>query len=274
MSTLHRTSEDAIIEVTRQATAPALVEPGQYAVFHTPAGIEKVDLTGDRYRDTPQRKQGTVVVDNVESFAVYYAKHADSYSEVYANLDAGTVTAVLDAHTTSGPRWGGHRLILAMTPTKPWQRWTEKDRHALPQVAFAEFLEDNLVDIDPDPVPAATMLQVATTFQTATKGSFSSKTNLANGTRQLLFEEETTASSGSGKQAIAVPEKFAIRVAPFADTDRYRIEARLRYRIEGSHLKLLFVLDRPEDALRDAVKDVVEQVKTATGATILIGTPA
>jgi len=273
-STGTRTSEDAIIDITRQATPPALVEPGQYAVFHTPAGIQTVDLTGDRYRDTPQRKRGTVVVDNVESFATYYAKHSDPGTEVYANLDAGTVTAVLDAHTTGTPRWGEHRLILKMTPTKPWQRWTEKDRHPLPQVQFAEFLEDNLVDIDPDPIPAAVMLQVATTFQATTKGSFSSKTSLANGTRQLIFEEETTAGSGSGKQQIAVPEKFAIRVAPFADTDRYRIEARLRYRIEGSNLKLLFVLDRPEDALRDAVKDVVEQVKTATGATILIGTPA
>lgn len=274
MSTDTRTSEDAIIEVARQTTAPALVEPGQYAVFHTPNGIETVDLTGEKYRDAPRRKVGQVVVDNVESFAVYYAKHADEGTEVYANLDRGTVTAVLDAHQQDTPRWADHRLVLKMTPTKPWQRWIEKDRHPLPQVAFAEFLEDNLVDIDPDPVPAATMLQVATTFQTATKGSFSSKTNLSNGTRQLMFEEETSATSGSGKQNIPVPEKFAIRVAPFADTDRYRIEARLRYRIEGSALKLLFVLDRPEDALRDAVKDVVEQVKTATGATILIGTPA
>lgn len=274
MSTDTRTSEDAIIAITRQATPPALVEPGQYAVFHTPNGIQTVDLTGDSYRDTPRRKTGRIVVDNVDSFATYFAKHSDEGTEVYANLDAGTVTAVLDAHQADGPRWAEHRLILKLTPTKPWQRWIEKDRHALPQVLFAEFLEDNLVDIDPDPVPAAVMLQVATTFQTATKGSFSSKTNLSNGTRQLLFEEETTASSGSGKQNIAVPEKFAIRVAPFADTDRYRIEARLRYRIEGSNLKLLFVLDRPEDALRDAVKDVVEQVKTATGTTILVGTPA
>jgi uncharacterized protein YfdQ (DUF2303 family) len=269
-----RTGEDAVIEITRQSTAPALVEPGQYAVFHTPTGIKEVNLTGDQYRDAPRFKTGTIVVANVDSFATYYAKHSDTGTEVYADLDAGRVTAILDAHTSDGPRWAKHRLILELTPTKPWQRWTGKDRTALPQVQFADFLEDNLVDIDPDPVPAATMLQVATTFQAATKGSFSSKVNMASGSRQLLFEEETTASSGGGKQQIAVPEKFAIRIAPFADTDRYRIEARLRYRIESTGLKLFFVLDRPEDSLRDAVKDVVEQVKAATGATIMLGTPA
>ena len=51
--------------------------------------MQKIDLTGDQYRDFPKRKTGTVTVRNVASFERYYAKHADEDSEVFADLDAG-----------------------------------------------------------------------------------------------------------------------------------------------------------------------------------------
>lgn len=272
-----RTENDSVIEVAQTATTPHPLAIGDIAVFRTGDSVEVVDLDTDTYRrrlERPRRKTGTVVVRDVSSFALYYGRHSDDNTEVYADLDNGVITAVLNAHEGTGqPRWEDHRLQLRLQHTEQWLRWTSKDRNLLPQVQFAEFLEDNLIDIATEPVPAATMLQVASTFQALTKGTFSSKADLTSGSRQLLFEETTEATS-TGKQQVPVPEKFAVNLAPFDDVDRYRIEARLRYRIEGAQLKLCFVLDRPEDKLRDAVKQVVDKVKTETGAVIMRGAPA
>lgn len=271
-----RTENDAVIETAVLTAEPRPVEAGKlYVVPTATGGREVVDLTGDSYRETPRRKAGLVVVEDVAAFAQYYAKHADEASEVYADLDNGTVTAVLDAHkgTEEGARWAQHRLKLRLKPTEQWKTWTEKNRVYMPQGMFAEFLEDNLVDIAPEPVDAATMLEVATSFQAKQRVSYSSGTVLASGDIRLNYTEETDATAGA-KGQITVPKVFAVGLAPFDDVQPYKIEARLRHRIEGGHLKLCYILDRPVDYVRSAVKDVVEQVQDATGVKVMRGTPA
>jgi len=274
-----RNQLDTVVEQARQAAGPALLEAvdgSEIAVFHTLDGVEIVDLGDDEYADRadrPRRKSGTTVVQDVASFVQYYGKHADTDSEVYANLDAGLITAVLDAHEINDPRWGCHRLILQLIATEPWKRWTSKDRRMMPQVEFAEFLEDNLTDLANDPVPAAEVLEVARTFQARTKVQFSSGIVQASGDIRLKYEE-TTDASGGARGELTVPHAFAVALAPFDDCDPYKVNARLRHRIEGGHLKLMFILDRPEDVIRDAVKTVVGQVEDACGITVMRGAPA
>ncbi|WP_067470111.1 DUF2303 family protein [Actinomadura macra] len=274
-----RTENDAVIEQARQAAGPAVLETpdgGHLAVFHSRHGLEVIDPAADQYARraaAPRRKQGTTIVRDVDSFAHYFEKHADDYSEVYVDLDTGVITAVLDAHAITAPRWGEHRLQLIMTPTEPWKRWTALNRRYLPQVEFAEFLEDNLPDIAPEPVPAARMLEIARTFQAKTRVNFSSGIVAASGDIRLRYEE-TTDASGGAKGDLDVPRAFAVGLAPFDDCDPYRVEARLRHRIQGSALTLAFILERPEDVIRDAVKTVVAKVEEATGARIMRGAPA
>lgn len=279
-STDARTENDAVIEAAIAQVEPDPLADGEIYGYKLPDRVEVVDLDTEVYvrrRERPRRKTGTVVVHDVAAFTEYYKKHSDTDTEVYTELDAGTVLAVLNAHqgNADAPRWEDHRLLLQLTPTLPWKRWTDQDRQMLLQIQFADFIEENLVDIANEPVPAAAMLQVATTFQTNTKGAYTSRINPSSGARTLLFDEETTATSGgNGKQTIGVPEKFAVLLAPFDDVDLYKMEARLRYRIENGHLKLGFLLDRPQDSFRAAVKQIVDQVHEATGATIMRGSPA
>lgn len=273
-----RTENDSVIEAAIAQVEPDELEDGSIYGYKLPDRVHIVDLDSDVYaarRERPRRKTGTVVVRDIASFAQYYAKHADADSEIYTDLDGGTITAVLNAHQDLGdaPRWEDHRLLLQLTHTKPWQRWTEKDRQVLPQLTFAEFLEDNLADIASDPVPAAQMLEIATTFQAKTRVNYSSGTVLTSGSILLRYEE-TSDASGGAKGDIAVPKVFAVGLAPFDDVEPYRIEARLRHRIEGSALKLCFILDRPEDVVRDAVKTVVAKVEEAIGVKVMRGRPA
>src|ERR1700733_12913222 len=131
MTNIDTSAAEVIRDLAQAADAPSKLLLGNFYTLVTPAGLEKIDLTGDEYRDVPKRKSGRVAVRDVASFAHYYGKHADAHSEVFADLDQATITAVLDAHMASDAsepefqaRWQRHRLILGLQKTEPWKTWT------------------------------------------------------------------------------------------------------------------------------------------------------
>jgi len=269
----------AVIDVAQQATEPHRLDTGAVYAVHTSSGdVRTIDLTGDQYRDRPARKAGTATVRDARSFLDYYTKHYDDASEVYADVTKLSVTAVLDAHegADGGPRWGRHRLVLALRHTPAWTAWTEKNSKLLGQEEFAEFIEDHLPEIvDP---PAANMLEIAQSIQATTKTSFKSGTRLDTGQRQLVYEETGNASAGKRGQ-LTIPETFAIGLTPFEGAAAYRLNARLRYRIADGTLRIGYKLDRPEDTIATAFADVTAsllatQERPSAVDSILNGTPA
>lgn len=261
-----------IVNTAIQAARPHNLEPGAVYAFHTGESIHTVDLTGPEHTGEPPRKAGTTTVRDAVSFGAYFEKHSDVDTEVYADADRLTVTAVLDAHTADAARWSGHRLTLALRKTEAWEQWKEHDGRLLPQEQFAEFLEDHLPELlDPS---AADMLEVAQSIQAATKVDFQSATRLNSGQRQFQFVETTTAKAGQ-KGQLTVPETFTIGLIPFEGSEGYRLTARFRYRIgrEGG-LALGYRLDRPGDVLRTAFQDVVTAIGEQIDQPVMNGTPA
>lgn len=281
-----RTENDAIIEVAQQGAraqiAPVNLLPGHIYAFPTDNGPELVDLDTEEYTnrlDTPQRKTGHTLVDDVDSFVTYYRKHSDADTETYVNLDRRNITAVLNAHSQEAPRWGDHRVTLQLRLTKAWAAWTAYDGKWMSQREFAEHIEERLEDIQ-DP-PAAEMLELAQSFQAKTTVKFASGTRLNSGDMTLNWEETTDATAGS-KGQIKIPSRFKIAVMCLElpvpegqDPVFYVIEARFRYKIErGGGLQIGYLLDDPDAKLRDAVLDVVKQVKQGLNIEVLRGTPA
>jgi uncharacterized protein YfdQ (DUF2303 family) len=278
-----RTEADSIAEVARLAVEPHELQPGSIYAVPTATGVETIDLDQDKYRPIPRRKTGTVQVEDLGSFLAYWKKHADDGSEIYVNVARHTITAVLDASTISQPRWGEHRAVLALKTTDRWNDWTRYDRKDLTQREFAEFIEDHLDDIrEPD---AATMLEIASTFQAQSKVRFTSNVRLSTGQRTLSWEETTSAQAGEGGK-LTVPTEFKITVAPFDFSEVYGITARFRYRMNGGELIVQYLLNDPAAVIRDAVLDVVTQIERALSPewtegseeppsfTVLRGTPA
>jgi uncharacterized protein YfdQ (DUF2303 family) len=262
----------AIIETARLSTIPHKVEPGGLYVVPTANGANVVDLTGDKYRDTPARKEGTVVVHDVASFGAYYGKHADAASEVFADAGSARITAVLDAHSGHA-RWQAHRLSWQVRTDPHWQTWIASDGKMMSQQEFAEFIEDNAPDVAADsPVKAADLIELAQKFQATTKVTFSQGHRLASGETQLTYVEETNASAGR-RGEIQIPPDFSIGVPPFEGGPAYRVKARFRYRISDGTVRLGYRLNRPEDAARDAFEEIAEQVETGCGATVMRGMP-
>lgn len=280
-----RTENDAVIQIAQEAAraqaAGIPVEAGKMYAFPTADGVELVDLDTDKYTNrlpVPQRKTGTVTVEDVDSFAAYYDKHGDAHTETFVDVERRRITAVLDAHTPGAPRWGQHRLVLQLQATDAWKAWMGNDRKELTQQAFAEFIEDHLVDIQ-EPI-AADMLEIVTTFQAQTKVNFGSAVRLSDGTRRLTWEEDTTASAGA-KGNLVVPTTFKIAVKPLElpvadgeDPVYWGISARFRYRVQGGQLKVAYLLEEPSAIMRDAVLAVVGQVEAGLAVSVLRGNPA
>lgn len=281
------TAAPVIRELAFAASEPSVLERGAIHAWVAGGQVHKIDLTGDQYRDFPERKRGIVTVRNVASFKQYYAKHADDDSEVFADLDAGKVTAVLDAHRTAeacaeaeadAARWQQHRLVLELRPTLPWQEWAGSDRRMMSQQAFAEFLEEHARDIDPQgTVKAADLLEVSQDFRAHMKIAVKSGKRLQSGQTQFEYTEEITASGGGSpdRGTLEMPNEFDLLIAPYDDIAPAVMAVRLRYRIQADKtLSLGYFMNDPARVAREAVAEVVAKLEAECGVTVMHGQPA
>lgn len=276
MTEYTETAPEVIRDLAFAAREPSQLEPGGIYAWMDNGQVHKIDLTGDQFRDFPKRKQGTVTVRNVASFAHYYGKHALGSSEVFADLDAGTFTAVLDAHggEADDTNWQQHRLVLQLQQTLPWKTWLANDRQMIGQQAFAEFLEDNARDVAPNGrTTASDLLEVAQSFQAATKVSFTSGTRLATGQTQLTYVEEVDAKAGK-RGAIDIPAEFDLAIVPYEDCAPKIMAARFRYRLANGELRLGYFLNDPARTARDACEQIAAKLAKACDVTVMLGQPA
>lgn len=277
---------NAISELANAASEGEIVEPGNIYVFRTlGGGVQQIDLTGDRYLNAPRRKQGTVVVRDAASFLAYWRKHSDGGSEVYADRSKLNIVAVLDAHETDQPRFGDHKLVLQLRYSDAFNAWLTRSGRWHNQIEFAEFIEDRRMDVR-EPV-AAELLELAQTFQATKQASFKSSNRLKDGQRQLEYTEQINATAGHNSQ-MTIPDMFVLGLPVFdGDREPYRVEARPRYRIEQSGLRLAFIVDQANEIVNSAFEGVIadlvrggslpdadEEAPQPLGVPVLRGTPA
>ena len=267
------TDMQAIITTAQEAVGPSLLSDGRFFAVVVPDGAacQVIDMEDhlDTYRDTPRRKVGKVAVVETKSFVAYLAKHGLEDTELWADLERATVTAVINAPTATEPRFSDHTLTLRLRLTDDWSQWAGKDRTWMNQTTFAEHVEDHLPNfVDP---PGATMLEVAQSFQAHTRVTFESSKRLGNGETQLVFKEDVEAKAGR-KGDISIPGSFTLGLMPYESGDAYRITARLRYRIVDGALTLSYVLDRPREVLKAAFDGVLDDIRSETDRDIWHGT--
>lgn len=262
----------AIIDVAQEAAVPEELGEGVAYSVLVPAGAQHVLFDTDGRLPAPRRKTGHPAFFTAASLAEYVVRHDDEPRALYADVDNRRIVAVLNGHGGGGggAGWGDHRATLVLRSTPEWKRWIERDGRIEGQTAFAEHLEDCLADIvEPE---GAVMLELAQHFQAAAKVNFRSAKQLADGQRQLVYEETIEARAGQTGQ-ITIPQFFVVGVAPFEGSAGYRIRARLRYRLHDGALKIGYVLDRPDKVVRAAFDDVLAEVETTTGLKSFAGTP-
>jgi len=182
------------------------------------------------------------------------------------------VIAVLDYHGAAegGPRWGQHRVTLMLRKSEEWIRWTNANNKHFDQAGFAEFLEQNAIDITtPDP---AAMMDVARDLQATTEVEFGAGTRMQDGQVRFKYTETTKATVGAGQ--IQVPERFTLTLPVFIGGERVKMEALLRFRVKDCKLVIWYTLVRPEETIRSAFLAARNKIAETLKITIINGTPA
>lgn len=243
------------------ATTPFVVVPKGYAL---------TDL--ERLFPVPQRKRGTVVLKDMRSFIELVNAEKGASTRMYSNLGmTPSFTAVFnDSVADNGPGWGDHRATWACPLSPEWTTWLGMNKAAKAQADFAQFIEDNALDIE-SPEPAI-MIEVARSIEGTRAAKFKTGIRLANGDTQFTYEESTNAVASKGQ--VEIPEKFTLAIPVFQGGDRWRIEARLRYRIDSNgNLAMWFDMLRPHKVMETALDDVVQAIKAQTDIQPLHGDP-
>lgn len=283
------TEAGVVADLARAAAVPQVLEPGKCYAWRKADGTVHIS---DRTGETPAFKAGTVTVRDVASFKAYWDRHADDDSEVFADVTSATVTGVLDAHhkvdsdwePDGQARWQRHRVMLRLEPTLPWQIWAapERDRHLIPQLDFADFIEDNRRDLAaqgdyPDDIPyvsAADFIEIAQHLHVSKKADIQAGQRLRDGTTTFAYQE-TAVTRGGAKGQFTLPGQFCLAIRPYVDALPLVMTARFRWREQSAgHYVLGYFLDAPERVRQDAVLEIVSLVSAVTGRAVMLGVPS
>lgn len=259
-----------------QALAAIGIEPRTVeGVTHVivPKDFKREDLTEaiERRQGTPYRKRTKIAVQDLDSLLLYAREQgAEASGYIYADTANLKFVAVFNDNRGAAPGWRDHRCTYEAKHTPEFERWKANDRKQMSQLAFAEFIEDNLADLQGD--ASKTLLDVALTLSAGTDINFRSARRLDNGQVQLTYHENLDAKAGADG-SLAIPKTFQLGMRVFRNGEGYIINARLKYRLRDGAVTLWYELDRVERVIEDAFKGYVDQVRTVSGYAVLIGSP-
>lgn len=259
---------------TERALQTTTVQPDTSLVVARLRHDELVHVISlEKHLDAPLRPRGTANLHDPADFTEYVNRLATpAYTTVWADPDAGRLVAVFDDHADyEDPGWRSHTATLTLKADPDWAAWLAMDNKPGGQARFAEHIE-NLAHtvIDPD---AATMLELARTFDAKRNVNFRSGVRLDSGDVQLTYEEVTKAKAGE-KGELEIPSAFTIRVAPFLGVPAADISARLRWRITDGDLSIGYALLRPDRVRRDIISALIGEMRDKLEAVpVFMGTP-
>lgn len=243
------------------------------AFIALPEGVKIHDL--EKFQSVPRRPRANIAAHDPATFIAYFTRHKSEASVIFADLSAVRVSGCLDHHfprecEESAGEPANHREHL-VTYTAPhsleWQTWTKTNGILHPQAAFAQFLEDNVVDIR-EPA-GADMIEVARRFEAKQKVEFQSAVRLDSGAREFSYQETIDGSAAKG--TIKVPERFKIGIPVFQGGEPWEIEARLRWRISNTQLVIGYELYRHEQVKQAAFAAIVDQISDGTETPVWAG---
>jgi hypothetical protein len=303
-----QTNAQAIIEAVERLVQPSEIqleadEQGRPRVVALPQGLKLHSLKPfeDERRTCPERKEGTANHSTLVSFVRHALRFSDEHSALFAQDDPRSprLLAVFDYHESNErdegaglvlhgeARFGKHRSIYHFPLSPEWLAWTRLPEQ-LTQRAFAEFLEDHIIDVlDPGSVGEATrvaaeqlQINLATPGQllTLSKGlsvrvdrKVVNHVVLSSGESQLVYEEKHQQSDGGAP--LKVPDGFVISLPVFRGGAPYVLIARLRYSVQGGAITWGVRLHRVDRVFQHAFDEAAEAARAGTELPLFYGTP-
>ena len=257
----------AVLEGARIADPIVETEEGRRFAF-LPDGFDLKEIT-DPDRLSPAIKQ-SVVVDDANSLSVYTNRFSDRRSIILADYDSLSIVAALDWHHANdaeaplSPDRCAHKATLKLRDSEEFQRWNAVQGDMHEQSVFAEFLEENAVDvIHPEP---STLIEISRDLEATQGVKFKAGNRLESGDRSFTYETDTHV-----KGEISVPREFTLGIPLFQGEEPTEIRAAFRFRPRPDGLYLGFVWRRVEYRRQAEFALIATRVSEATGLPVVFG---
>lgn len=222
----------------------------------------------EEFLPRPLRIEQDVLLHDTDSFIAYLNEYKSGVTHIFFSGEDEGFTAVLDYHEKPElPNWCGHTATFRPRRSVEFAAWMDHNRKQMTQVEFVRFLEDNMPDVvEPN---SAELLQVALNFEAKKSVEFSSGVRLANGQIQFQYDEVVRGTAQKG--TIEIPEKFVLGIPIHVNGPAYRIEVRLRWRLQEGKVVFWYEIVRPHRFIEDALKEIRERVASETALVVLAG---
>lgn len=258
---------EVALEAARLENPVVRGEDGREHLF-VPNGFSALDVT-DPYR-LKSSAHVNLTFDLKRSLIEYVNRFGLAGSVLLADVDAGTIRAVIDYHAASDKQKPGsvgglfHSATFKLRPSEEWLRWNKFEGDLHGQAEFASFLEENAVDIKrPDP---ADMIEISRDLEAVQGAEFKGSVRLANGDRSFAYATETKT-----KNDVVVPQSFVLDIPLYAGEERIELEAALRWRPTGEGIKFGFEWRRVKYQQIAYFQQIATEIVEGTGVPVFYG---
>lgn len=255
-----------------------------FAVRKADGSMELVDVR--KYRNTPHRRAGNVVLQGFKSFMLYLDTQDNSTPmcsgctlmfvnpAITRNADVLTVgTAVLDYHDDMGSPARCENTAVLELRFHPLYRMVRALFELQPQEQFALALR-KIGPVFSSP-SSADMLTLAQTLRVHATSSYQSVSDPGTGSIDFVYQKTNTGVAGGyGEQRVTVPDIVKLSVPMFVGSEAEVFECRFEFRAPkspGDQVQMRLVYDAEAIDTHAAVEGVVTQLE-ATGLQCLRGT--
>jgi uncharacterized protein YfdQ (DUF2303 family) len=217
----------------------------------------------------PQRVRRNLTLDTAAELIIYLAAlepltkgDHDAYAVIFADGTSRTFTLYPSFHQGDYLSWLDHKALCQLKYSRELELWKKFDNHRFTQEAFAEFIDENVVDIHTP--SGAEMLTIAKTLEATRTEVFRSSIKVNDGTSRLTWDNQAT-----GENNTEVPDTFHLAIPIFdGDKEVIQVKARLFYRLPKKEtpeagLTFYFKLHRLDDILEKLWDERVDQLRSA-----------
>lgn len=269
------TEAAVVADLAREAAAPkapSVLDHHGRTWLATPKGIDVQEITDVHgLKPAPSRIRQRPVFYERAAFVEYVNRFKSEASVVFNDVDANTFDAFLDYHkdaATAGT--GDHVARLQLRYSEEFARWNAIQGKWLPQVEFAEFLEENYIDVKrPD---GSDVLELASDLEAKKNVNWKSAVRRDTQTRAFTYEEDLQANQ-KGKGEVVVPRDLLFALPIYHGEAAMELTAFLRHTLAGGALQ--FKIDWYRVAfVRAAVQaQIAAAVREECACPVFVGVP-
>lgn len=267
----HQTNTSAALEAGQvlaiKDQKPQTLEDGLPFII----SAEGKPVSLEKFLPYPARHKARPKLLDAASFIAYVNLYKTQGTLIFSkfSLTGGAFTALLDIAPPGRTSWNDHSATFLLSTTADWATWMSLNNKWMSQEDFCLFVDQQrLVFSEPD---SATMKEIAMNIEATMGGTFKSGFRAQSGSRTLVIDMSTVATSKVGEKKVEIPEEITVILTPFEGQNPVLVSAFLRFRPSNEGVRFQFELQRPDEIVKRSVEEARARIASETTLLVLNG---